>query len=80
MKQLLTEAFSLDYPIRWIGILVTLKSRGVANTGGRRDAAFMVHEMDLHKLADNHHLDLGFRWLENASSRIYPLHFRRNYT
>lgn len=82
-KDMFKKNFGLDHDIRWIGIINTFKTPGVPNTGGRPDAAFLVHENDIPKISNETRLDCGFRWwfdvVGNGDIRLYPLHFRRNY-
>ena len=83
-KRLFKEEFGLAHDIRWIGEVITFKTPGVPDTGGRHDVAFLVHEDDIPKISVTHRLELGFRWfwdvIGNGDSRLYPLHFRRAYT
>lgn len=83
-KRLVKEVFQLTHDIRWIGTLITNKTRGVDGTGGRWDVAFMVHKDDLPKLFTHRRLQLGFRWwfdvVGNGDLSLYPLHFRRMYS
>lgn len=83
-ERVFKRAFDLKHDIRWIGMLVTFKTPGEPDTGGREDAAFLVHNEDLDAISVELRLDLGFRWMfdvfGNETRRLYPLHFRRPYS
>lgn len=83
LNSMLKHEFDLTHDIRWVGIVSTFKTPGVACTGGRRDAFFLVHEEDVPKISNGKRIDMGFRWwfdiLLNGATRLYPLKFRRMY-
>ena len=82
-KNLFKKEFELEHDIKWIGVLITNKTPNVPNTGGRHDAAFLVHNNDLSKISNMHRIKLGFSWWEdvvfNGGLSLYPLNFRKNY-
>lgn len=83
LDAMLKKEFDLTHEIRWVGIIPTFKTPGVPDTGGRRDAFFLVHEEDLPKISNGKRIDMGFRWwfdiIGNGDTRLYPLKFRRMY-
>ena len=74
---------SLEHPIRWIGIITT--GPGDGGPGGRRDAAFILHNDDRMKIGGNMRLRQSFdlHWLEDAYDNggrdIYPDWFLAKY-
>lgn len=83
MLALLKEEFNLKHDIRWIGVMITFQTPGEPGTGGREDAAFMVHEEDIVKIGVKHRLLLNVRWwfdvVGGGELRLFPFAFRRNY-
>jgi hypothetical protein len=83
MDAMFKADFGITHDIRWVGIISTFKTPGVPDTGGRRDAFFLVHRDDVQKLSTVKRLHYGFRWWEdvlaNGAAREYPLRFRKMY-
>lgn len=77
---------SLEHPIRWIGIITTGPGdENDGELGGRRDAAFVLHNHDIMKIGEDMHLRQSFdlHWLEDAYDNggrdIYPYWFLAKY-
>jgi hypothetical protein len=83
-KKVAKDALELRHELRWIGKMTTFDLPMQPGSGGREDAAFLLHEDDCDALDHDRRLGFGFRWMfdvfGNGATRQYPLRFRQPYS
>jgi hypothetical protein len=83
-KRVAKDALELRHELRWIGKMTTFDLPMQPGSGGREDAAFLLHEEDCDALDHDRRLGFGFRWMfdvfGNGATRQYPLRFRQPYS